>query len=408
MAQAFQTLQARAENSQKSQGKMTKCILKNIAKLNLWLVSLLTLVSWPNISFASDSITYSIAGKMIDSTERFTMSLYSSIGAAYQDLYVKIAGIGLVLILSKYLFTRVPPLREMTSFSIAMIISSAIAFDPVLFKSLVYDTFFDTLYRFDQFVIQSSASNMPGIKLVTFNSLSGMFKTVDASLMEISKFALETAHEVDLASWDMGKAIVLRLEAYIIYLLYLFIGAYFLVIFTVSIFGAHMMIIMMPITISFYPFQRFRHYLGNCINGMFYYGLITVFACIAISLVVYISDDLVVEAARIDAARNAGNTEEQFPADFLTAAIMIGFLSIFIIKVSSEFASRVMNSASSQLGGAFPMIIAGATTMARAAATSAKVTPTVARGTAMVAGGTYAVGNWGYNKAKSYFAGGSK
>ena len=335
---------------------------KIILKATLFVIAALIIFS-PTNSFAADSVTYSIAGKMIDATERFTLSLYFSIANAYYSVYIKIATIGLILILSKYLFTRVPPLREMIGFSIAMMISSSIAFDPELFKTLIYDTFFDTLYRFDQFVIQSSASNMPGIKLISFNSLSGMFKTVDMSLMGISNFALETAHNIPLLSTN---GFALRIEAYVIFLLYLFIGAYFLIIFTISIFGAHMMIIAMPITISLYPFKRFRHYLSNCVSGMFHYGLVTIFACIAISLVVFISDDLVLQSDKM-AAEVAAGGESDIPADFLTGAIMIGFLSIFIIKVSTEFASRVLNSASSQLGGAFPMIVAGATTLAKSA-----------------------------------------
>ena len=332
--------------------------------LGLFLILVIILVFCsPSPSFAGDSITYSIAGKMIDATERFTLSLYASIANAYYSLYLKIATIGLTLILSKYLFTRVPPIREMLSFSTAMMISSAIAFDPELFKTLIYDTFFDTLYRFDQFVIQSSASNMPGIKLISFNSLSGMFKTVDTSLMGISSFALDTAHKI--SPWS-ANGFALRIEAYVIFLLYLFIGAYFLIIFTISIFGAHMMIIAMPITISLYPFKRFRHYLSNCVSGMFHYGLVTIFACIAISLVVFISDDLTIQSNQMAAEVSAGG-DSNIPADFLVGAIMIGFLSIFIIKVSTEFASRVLNSASSQLGGAFPMIVAGATTLAKSA-----------------------------------------
>jgi hypothetical protein len=339
-------------------------IIKKILK-----ISSLILLLIPINAFAGDSITYSIAAKMIDTTERFSLTLFYSIAEAYKPLYTSIATIGLLLILTKYLFTRVAPLREMTSFFVALTLSSAIAFDADLFKEVVYDTFFDTLYSFDQFVIQASASNMPNIAGVSFDSLSGMFRTIDTSLMEISNFAFGVTE--DNKGWT---DIPLFIEACFIYLLYLFIGTYFLVIFTISIFGAHMMIIMMPITISLYPFKRFRHYAGNCINGMLHYGLVTVFACVAISLVVFISNDLVVEANKLREEAAATGRDLTIPADFLTASIMIGFLSIFVIKISTEFASRVLNSASSQLGGAFPMIVAGATMLARNSTTIAKAT----------------------------------
>ena len=342
---------------------------QNIKKIIYSLLLLSLIIISPIDAFASDSLTYSIAARMIDTTERFTLSLFFSIAQAYQPLYVSIATIGMVLILSKYLFTKVPPLREMLSFTLAMALSSALAFDPDLFKYLVYDTFFDTLYRFDQFVVQSSAHNMPNVASLNFNSLEGMFKTVDTSLMAISQFA----SDVVTKNQNNWTHLSLYFESLFIYLLYLFISTYFLIIFTISIFGAHMMIIMMPIAISLYPFKKFRHYTSNCANGMFHYGLVTIFACVAISLVVFIANDLVVETQRIESEAASTGSEIEIPASFLTASIMIGFLSIFIIKVSTEFASRVLNSATSQLGGAFPMIVAGATTMARGATTTGKV-----------------------------------
>jgi hypothetical protein len=338
----------------------------------LFLAGLL-LVLAPTNAFASDSLTYSIAARMIDATEHFTLSLFDSIAAAYKPLYINIATIGLIVILTKYLFTRVAPIREMLSFSIAMMLSSAVAFHPDIFQVVVYDTFFDTLYRFNQFVIQTSAVNMPAVSGESFNSLEGLFKTVDSGLMGISNFASDVAR--DNKGWT---DIPLFLEAWIIYLLYLFISTYFLIIFTVSIFGAHMMIVLMPITISLYPFKRCRNYSTNCFNGMFHYGLVTVFSCVAISLVIFIANDLVMEANQLREEALVSGGDLKIPAGFLTAAIMVGLLSIFFIKISTEFASRVLNSATSQLGGAFPMVIAGATTVARGSATIAKTSAAVA------------------------------
>jgi hypothetical protein len=339
----------------------------------LFLASLL-LVLAPTNSFASDSLTYSIAARMIDATEHFTLSLFDSIAAAYKPLYINIATIGLIVILTKYLFTRVAPIREMLSFSIAMMLSSAVAFDTDIFQVVVYDTFFDTLYRFNQFVIQTSTVNMPAVSGESFNSLEGLFKTVDSGLMGISNFAGDVAS--DNKSWVSNIPVLL--ESWIIYLLYLFVSTYFLIIFTVSIFGAHMMIVLMPITISLYPFKRCRHYSINCINGMFHYGLVTVFACVAISLVLFIANDLVVEANQLREEAAFSGEKLTIPAGFLTASLMVGFLSIFFIKISTEFASRVLNSATSQLGGAFPMVIAGATTVVRGSATIAKTSAAVA------------------------------
>ncbi len=115
-----------------TQTKLRK--IKNAPPLSVSFLSILILVLTPIKAFADDSLTYSIAAKMIDTTENFTLDLFFKIAEAYQPLYVSIATIGLVLILSKYLFTRVPPIREMMSFTIAMTLASAIAFDPNLFK----------------------------------------------------------------------------------------------------------------------------------------------------------------------------------------------------------------------------------------------------------------------------------
>ena len=111
---------------------------------------------------------------------------------------------------------------------------------------------------------------------------------------------------------------------------------------------------------------------------MLHYGLVTVFACVAISLVLFIANDLVVEANQLREEAAFSGEKLTIPAGFLTASLMVGFLSIFFIKISTEFASRVLNSATSQLGGAFPMVIAGATTVARGSATIAKTSAAVA------------------------------
>ena len=350
-------------------------LLQNRFKTNILakalLCGLIILLTSSN-AFASDSLTYSLtyslAARIIDATEYFTMSLFYSISEAYRPLYLKIASIGLIIILLKFMVTNVAPVKEMLSFTIAMMLSSALAFDPEFFHEIVYNTFFDTLYRFNQFIIQTSANNLPKVANINFDSLEGMFQTVDAGLMGISDFASKVAE--DNKGWS---DIPLFLESWIIYFLYLFICTYFLIIFTISIFGAHMMIVLMPITISLYPFQRLRSYSTNCFNGLFHYGLVTVFACISISLVVFISNDLVVEANQLRADAETAGTPLTIPSGFLTASIMVGFLSIFFIKISTEFASRVLNSATSQLGGAFPMITAGVVTAARGSAGAAKI-----------------------------------
>jgi len=304
---------------------------------------------------ASDSITYSIASRMIDTTEKLSLGLYDSIAIAYKPLYVSIAIIGLTLMILKYMWTGVTPLREMMSFLFSMMISSAFAFDSQLFKSVIYDTFFDTLYRMNQFVIQSSAQNMTEIGFINFSDIEGMFRAVDGSLMAIAEFAWGVSNDNSNLSLS---SIPILIQALIICMLYLFIGVYFLVMFTISILGAHMMIILMPITLSLYPFKKFRQYSTNALMGMVYYGLVTLFVCISISLVVLITNDLVVESNKIIDEANANGSDIVFPADFLMGSIMVGLLSIFIIKSAPEFASRLLNAASTQLGGAFPMLIA--------------------------------------------------
>lgn len=364
---------------------MKSILLQNRSQINILVKAFLLsgiFLMFNNDAFASDltySLTYSIASRMIDATEYFTMSLFSSISEAYRPLYLKIASIGLIIILLKFMVTNVPPVQEMLSFTIAMMLSSTLAFDPEFFHEIVYNTFFDTLYRLDQFVVQSSASNLPKSSNINFDSLEGVFRTVDAGLMGISDFASKVARET--TGWSN---IPLLLESWIIYLLYLFICTYFLVVFTISIFGAHMMIILMPITISLYPFKKFRSYSTNCISGMFHYGLVTVFACVSISLVVFISNDLVVEANQLKEAAAISGEPLEIPSGFLTASIMVGFLAIFFIKISTEFASRVLNSATSQVGGMFPMMIAGAATLAKGSAGAAKIAAPAA-----VVGGAY-------------------
>ena len=320
---------------------------------------------FPFSAFASDSITYSIAAKMIDTMQYFSLGLFHSIAAAYKPLYVSIAIIGLTILTLKYMWTGITPIKEMFSFLLSMMISSSFAFDSYLFKTVIYDTFFDTLYALNQFVIAANSQNMMDIGNMSFNSIEGMFRTIDNSLMYIAKFAWSVWKQND----NFLTSTAIFFEAIIIYLLYLFIGVYFLIIFSVSVLGAHMMIILMPITLSLYPFKKFRQYTTNSLMGMVYYGLVTLFACISISLVVFIADGLVVDAKNLTDAAAGGKIS--FPADFFTGSIMIGLLSIFIIKMAPEFASRVLNAASTQIGGAAPIVIAGGVSAAKMAAAGA-------------------------------------
>lgn len=315
-----------------------------------------------------DSLTYKIAGKMIGITQSFSLNLFENIALAYKSTYVHIATIGLILILSKYLFTRQPPIKEMISFMISLVVASAIAFNVDLFKVIIYDTFFDTIYRFDQFVIQSSSLDIKNSS-ADFRDLSSLFSAVDNAVMGVGAFALEVASENEFG-W---RTIPIWLEAGVIFLLFLFVITYFLVMFTVSIFGAHMMIILMPITISFYPFKSLRVYSHNCFKEMFYYGIITVFLSIAVSLVISITNDLVIQADKIRADALENEIAVVIPVTFFIGAIIIGFMSIFFLKIAPEFASKVLNSSSSQIGGAFPMAIAGATTLAKGSVTAGKV-----------------------------------
>jgi hypothetical protein len=116
--------------------------------------------------------------------------------------------------------------------------------------------------------------------------------------------------------------------------------------------------VLMPITISLYPFRKLRGYFFNCVRGMLHYGLVTLFACVAVSLSVFISNGLIGEADRM-----LYNGISDIPQDFVTESLTIAFISILLIKMSSEFASRVLATVSSELGNAAPMIVSSAMTM---------------------------------------------
>lgn len=324
----------------------------------IFLFSAMLLVS--QNAFAGDSITYNIAARMINTVEGISLSLFDSLAEAYKPLYVNIAAIGLMVILIKYLFTRVLPLLDLLNFTISLTIISAIAFNSSIFKSVVYDTFFDTLYNINQYIVQVSAKHIPNAPSLSFGSISNMFHVIDQSIMEIANFSYSLIDNKN----GIFSNLWIGIQSFLIFLLYLFVSLYFLVVFSVAILGAHMMIIFMPITLSLYPFKRLRHYFSNSINGILHYGLTAIFASIAICISLSLVSDLAVEARRLK-----DENINEIPADFLVGAIMIGFLSIFVIKMSSEFAGRIINASTSQLGGAFPMIVAGATTAAKAATT---------------------------------------
>lgn len=341
----------------------------------------LLILSSSNAIASERSLTYSMAANIISITEDFSLKLFYSISNAYFSLYVKIATIGMILILTKYLLTRVAPIVDMINFIISLIIASSIAFNAQLFHVVVYDTFFDLLYGLNSLVIRSASESLSGSQIGGPTSLMYMFNTVDQSIGSVMDFALKVIDKQTL--WSTSS-IPVMIEAFLIYLLYLFVGFYFVVIITLAIFSIHMFIIFMPITISLYPFKRLRGYLFSSINAVIYYALVTVIACVAISISVYLIQNI-----SIAAEDYMQRDKYDLPADFLCLSILLGFFSIFLIKSSTEIAARFVNAASSQLGGTFSTV---ASTVTRTTIGTAKVAAPIA-GNALAAVGNKAASN---------------
>jgi hypothetical protein len=222
------------------------------------------------------------------------------------------------------------------AFLLAIFLSASIALNKDNFVTFIYNPFFETLYNFASFIARISAGD-------TYNGGGGvesMFASIYDSSSKLVKILDDMSERIDVSLFSILKVVGLMLTIFIIKFLFLFLVALFVIKFTVTIFSAHIIMIIMPITLSLFPFKSLRPYSFNHLKSLFQYGLTIIFYCIAISISIYL-----IEQIR-ETADEIGNAEEiTISFQFLLSAIITAGMGYIMLVSSNEFASKILNVA---------------------------------------------------------------
>ena len=318
---------------------------------------ILTLIAFL-ITFKDSSagILSNLFTDVITTTSSFSVAIFGLIGDYYKRFFHYVAAIGLVIILTKRLVNQSYPTSDIVNFCIALGVASAIAFNVSVFYEF-NKIFFSLMTALNSKVITGTGSD-----ILSNTDSASVLKEVEIVFSDIIKFAASIESG---GMFDLVASLLIGLEALVLMFLFIFVEVYFTVLYAIANVAAHMMIVAMPITISFIPFKTLRPYFFSNFKGLLHYTITTTYLCLAIALIVFIANKLSIEAQQ-----KLADSEKYLESDFLIQAIAIGVLSIFLLKMSSELTSRILNTAGSELGRAFPMLAAGAVSIAKFAGVS--------------------------------------
>lgn len=306
-------------------------------KLKSILFTLVFCLLFTNNAHASPmSLLFDISRDVIGLVESFTMRLYEAVAIAYKQVYFLLCSIVLPAVIYSYVKNKINE-ETVISFFIAIFLSATIALNKNNFISFIYNPFFDTLYGFASYIANVSGGNY---QISGGGGVETMFANIYESSGTFITILNNMRDQIDVSLSNMFKVMAIMLTILIIKFLFLFLVSLFVIRFTVTVFSAHIIMIIMPITLSLFPFKSLRPYSFNHIKCLFQYGLTVIFYCIAISISISLIEQLNITAQASD---NVG--EQALSYQFLLSAIITAGLGYIMLLSSNEFASKILNVA---------------------------------------------------------------
>ncbi|MDD2840012.1 MAG: type IV secretion system protein [Rickettsiales bacterium] len=305
-------------------------------KLKLLLFTLLFCLLYTNNAHASSmNLLFDISNDIIGLVEGFTMRLYEAVAVSYRQIYFLLCSIILPAVIYSYVKNKINE-ETVVSFFIAIFLTATIVLNKDNFITFIYKPFFDTLYGFASYIANVSSDN--------YNSSAGgvetMFGNIYTSSDQLIEILDKMQEKVNISLFSVFKGFAVILTILIIKFLFLFLVSLFVIRFTVAVFSAHIIMIIMPITLSLFPFKSLRPYSFNHIKCLFQYGLTVIFYCISISISAYLIDGIQEIAKSLD-----GSGENIITYQFLISAIITAGLGYIMLLASNEFASKILNVA---------------------------------------------------------------
>ena len=298
-----------------------------------WIIFFLT---FPSIAFASsDAILYDISVQAIDLSQAFTKAIYIAIATQYKGIYVLLCIISFSILIYCYLQGNAS-MDTLFVFLTTIYISSAIALNYDTFHSIIYKPFFTMLYNMCAFVVTVAS----GHQSKPVDGASGMFNLIFDSIIQFDK-VIETIKEkasfsiLSPSSWIKNIAYVL--EIFMVRFLILFLSAYFTVKFTISVVLINMLMTMMPITLSLFPFKNYRSYAYNNFKNILFYGLVAIFSAMAMSLTIYLLGGMMKQDIN------------ELSFETFMSFITVGLLGYLLIHSSGELSAKLINTTNSNM-----------------------------------------------------------
>jgi hypothetical protein len=194
----------------------------------------------------------------------------------------------------------------------------------------------DFVIAFPSYIISigsgtSSATNLQGL-FVSFDSM--ISRMYDLTSMMLSQ-----------AKWYNKPSIVM--QAGVLYLIYTIFRVCFLWVFMQGVLSVFVMLIILPFGILLTPFSASRGLFSNTMKALSSYCLQPTFAAIMISVIMFAATDLSNQANELVSMSELSLQEINF-SKFLTYAITLGIVGIFMTMKSSEYANQIMMGAISQ------------------------------------------------------------
>lgn len=283
----------------------------------------------------SDSL-FNISNNIIVKVQEFSINMFHNIALGYRDLYKLMLMIVFPMIFYAYAKNKIDE-EVVITFFIAVMISSFIALKQHYFKYFIYDPFFDTLDNMTSFIIQSvkfgGESNF-GNKVG--NILGIMYDRIGEFNEDLDKIK----SNIDFGITNFLKPLALVLTIWLLKIIYIFLVAVFAVNYITYMVSANVIIIIMPITLSLFPFKSLRPYAFNHIKYLFQIGLTIVFQCIAVALTIYLMGDILMMTKEL-----INNGDSILNYSFMVSSIITAGLGYLLLLKSNDFSSRILNVA---------------------------------------------------------------
>lgn len=291
-------------------------------------------------AYASESVGYDFIKSGMEVTENFTLTLYRSLVASFEALFVTIAMITLVIHGLRWMLGK-PDIVNLLKFFFTLVAVKTIAFNPGVFEEWFYRPVMSTTYSLPAYVLAITEGRSA---FNSADSLYSMFSTIDSAINSIGQAS-------DIIVEAKGGVLSISGLRYLItglgikgmyYALYII----FMVMFCVGIIAAHFLLAAAPFAVSLIAFEGLRGLSYNTLRNFFSYCLMPFFASVAMGITLFVIRGIVDEAQAIV---DSGNISQISPTFFVEASIAGAFSIYFHIK-AGQFASQVVGGQISDFG----------------------------------------------------------